>query len=125
MDYLRFRRGKWEARVSIPKELRSHFGKTELCERIDADRKVAKRRAPLIVDKFNRELDAARAFIADGRPNVRELARLHYEHEVETDMNERIIHDPAMTDEMKSFFMKPASRPNAARRVRPDRGRRG
>lgn len=107
MDYLRFRRGKWEVRISIPKELRSHFGKTELCERIDVDRSIAKMRAPLVVDKFNRRIEAARSVVAGERPNFFELARLHYDYELEADLDERSVREPLIDAAFKTRFRKP------------------
>jgi integrase len=99
------RSGRYCARVSVPATLRPILGKRELLEPLGADRKQALQKQPAAVARMQAILDAARvqarspALPTLNRPLYpKQLARAHYEAELERDEAARLA-APNMPDD--------------------------
>lgn len=88
--YLLTRDGRHFARLGVPEALRPVIGKRELLEPLGSDRRTALRKLPAAVAGMQARLDEARDKIKRpppaGRPlSVPQLARLHYDAELQMD----------------------------------------
>lgn len=98
--HLLYVRGRYSARLAVPKALRSIVGKRELLQPLGADRAVALRKLPGAVGEMQAILDAARARakvdetvrapVPRDRPLTgQQMARQHYLSQIEFDQEVR------------------------------------
>lgn len=61
------RRGRYNARMGVPKELRQIVGKRELIKALGGDRQAAIKALPSVVADFHKKIDSARLELADSK----------------------------------------------------------
>ena len=85
MKYVHFARGRYEARVTVPLELRAIIGKRELKGNRGADKQIAERKAHGTIAGFLAMIEDAAAQLIANSPTVHSAALAHYTSELEAD----------------------------------------
>lgn len=83
------RRRYFEARRAIPEDLRPIIGKNEFRENVGANKREAERRAIALQNRWEAELEEARARLDALKPTISTAAKTHYRAELQADDNER------------------------------------
>lgn len=85
MKHLREINGRFAVRIGVPANLRPIIGARELREWLGAEKRVAERSAPAVIAEFYRQIDAAKAALAESAPSLRIAAQAHYADELLAD----------------------------------------
>jgi integrase len=120
--HLQYARGRYTARLAVPKPLHAIVGKRELLQALGADRVSALRKLPGVVAEMQATLDAARARAKAegavraparrGRPlTAQQMARQHYLAQIELDQEIRDSDERANLghiDDLRIAYLKRA-----------------
>jgi integrase len=90
MKYVRFTRGKYRARMTVPEDLRGIIGKRELNHDLGADKRIAEKNAHRVIAGFHAQIDEAKAQLSANRPTLGAAVKLYYREELDRDDEHRL-----------------------------------